>query len=379
MEFSLKNSVKTVIETIEKAGGEAYIVGGCVRDLLLSRTPEDFDITTSLLPEEIINLFEKTVCTGLKHGTVTVIVNNDNVEVTTFRTDGTYSDSRHPESVNFVKNISEDLSRRDFTINAMAYNDKVGLIDLNGGLEDLNKKILRTVGEPKKRFEEDALRILRLFRFSAQLGFKIEESTLKTALDMADLLQNISRERIAAELFKAICSDYPSNINPLLEIGAFEFCKIKRGKISSDISLLPRERILRFYKFTQLLNSDPIIVAKELKTDKKLSLLCTEIKDIIDRPPDSITSCKLLLKDYSIEAVKLSLTLNCISDEIVNSTISCSEPYLISHLNINGDDLKQLGIKGKMIGKTLNELLVFVINHPDKNTKKDLINLICNN
>lgn len=379
MEFSLKNSVKTVIETIEKAGGEAYIVGGCVRDLLLSRKPEDFDIATSLLPDEILNLFPKTFSTGLKHGTVTVVIDKENIEVTTFRTDGAYSDSRHPECVNFVKNISDDLARRDFTINAMAYNDKVGLIDLNGGLNDLNKKILRTVGNPKKRFKEDALRILRLFRFSAQLGFKIEENTLNTALDMANLLQNISRERIATELFKTICSDYPSNINPILEIGAFEFCKIKRGKITSDLSLLPRERNLRFYEFIHQLNSDPILVAKELKTDKKLLAICMEINDIIDSPPNSFTNCKLLLKDYSIEAVKYSLWLNGMNDEIVKNTINRGEPYLINHLMINGNDLKQLGINGKSIGKTLNDLLVYVINHPDKNTKKDLLNFICNN
>ncbi len=378
MDFSLKNSVKTVINTIENVGGEAYIVGGCVRDILLSRTPEDFDVTASLLPEEILSLFPKTVATGLKHGTVTVIIDNENIEVTTFRTDGTYSDSRHPESVNFVKNINEDLARRDFTINAMAYSDNIGLIDLYGGQDDLNNKILRTVGNPEKRFKEDALRILRLFRFSAQLGFRIEECTLKTALMMADSLKNISRERIATELFKALCSDYPTKINPLLKIGALEFCGIKSGEITDDIALLPKERNIRFYKFSKQLNSEHSLITEHLKTDKKLSLICKEIDAIIDKPPISITDCKLLLKDYSSEAVKSTLILNGRSDEIVANTKSSGEPYQLSQLNINGEDLKKLGINGKSIGKTLEELLLFVIHYPEKNTKAELIKLISN-
>lgn len=378
MDFSLKNSVKTVINTIEKVGGEAYIVGGCVRDILLSRTPEDFDVTTSLLPEEILSLFPKTVATGLKHGTVTVIIDSENIEVTTYRTDGTYTDSRHPENVNFVKNINEDLARRDFTINAMAYNDITGLIDLFGGQDDINNKILRTVGNPEKRFNEDALRILRLFRFSSQLGFQIEEHTLKTALKMADSLKNISRERIAAELFKALCSDYPTKINPLLKIGALEFCGIKSGEITDDLALLPKERNIRFYKFAKQLNSEHILITQQLKTDKKLSLICKEVDDIIDKQPISITDCKLLLKDYSAEAIKTMLILSGKSDEIVTNTIHSGEPYQLSQLKINGDDLKKLGISGKSIGKTLDELLLFVIKHPEKNTKAELIKLISN-
>ncbi len=378
MDFSLKNSVKTLIDTIENVGGEAYIVGGCVRDILLSRTPEDFDVTTSLLPEEILSIFPKTVATGLKHGTVTVIIDKENIEVTTYRTDGTYSDSRHPENVNFVKNINEDLARRDFTINAMAYNDSIGLIDLFGGQEDIKNKILRTVGNPEKRFKEDALRILRLFRFSAQLDFQIEEHTLKTALKMADSLKNISRERIATELFKALCSDHPTRINPLLKIGALQFCGIKSGEITDDIALLPKERNIRFYKFANQLSSDHTLIAQQLKTDKKLSLICNEIDDIINKPPISITDCKLLLKDYSIEAVRSALILNGKSDEIVTNTINLCEPYQLSQLDINGDDLKKLGISGKLIGKTLEKLLLFVIHHPEKNTKAELIEFISN-
>lgn len=379
MDFSLKNSVKNVIKTIENVGGEAYIVGGCVRDIMLSRSPEDFDITTSLLPEEILKLFPKTVATGLKHGTVTVIMDKENIEVTTFRTDGTYLDSRHPENVNFVKNINEDLARRDFTINAMAYNENKGLVDLYDGQNDIKNKILRTVGDPRKRFEEDALRILRLFRFSAQLGFEIEEETLNTALNMSYLLKNISSERIANELFKTICSDNPTKINPLLEIGALEFCGIKKGILEEAISNLPKERNIRFYKFADILNSSPTKIAEQLKTDKKLITVCEEVSKIISNPPSTTTDCKLLLKDFSVEAVKDCLLLNGQSQTLVDKTISSHEPYLISHLNVNGDDLKKNGICGKKIGEALNKILIYVIHHPENNEKQKLLEFISNN
>ncbi len=378
MLFSLKNSVKTVIETIENAGGEAFIVGGCVRDILLSRTPEDFDVTTSLLPEEIITLFPKTVATGLKHGTVTVILDKENIEVTTYRTDGNYTDSRHPENVYFVKNISEDLARRDFTINAMAYNENKGIIDLYKGQDDLNNRILRTVGDPKKRFKEDALRILRLFRFSAQLGFNIEENTLKTALIMTPLLKNISRERIAVELFKTICSDYPTRINPLLETGALEFCGLGKGVLNENICSLPKDRNVRFYKLANDLKSNAAEISAQLKTDKKLSTLCKEIDAIINTSPTTRLQCKLLLKDFSAEAVKDCLILNGNDETLLNDTLNSGEPFLISHLNINGEDLLKLGVSGKAIGESLNKILTYVIKNPDKNNKESLIKFISN-
>ena len=185
-------NVEFVIETLQKNGYEAYVVGGCVRDMLTGKTPHDFDVTTDATPEEVIKLFEKTVPTGIKHGTVTVLIGGTPVETTTYRTEGNYKDHRRPESVSFVKSLREDLSRRDFTVNAMAYNSKDGVKDYFSGREDIEKSILRAVGDPEKRFNEDALRILRLFRFSSVLKFKPDGATLAAALKFADLLKEIS-------------------------------------------------------------------------------------------------------------------------------------------------------------------------------------------
>ena len=197
MRFSIPSKIEYVLSVLHNAGHKAYIVGGCVRDLLCGKEPHDFDITTSALPQEVSALFEKTVETGIKHGTVTVIIDRTPIEVTTFRTEGAYINHRRPDSVSFVSAVDEDLSRRDFTVNAMCYNHSEGLIDLFGGKADIENRILRAVGEPKARFCEDALRILRLFRFAATLGFSIEEKTLSAAIECAPFLKSISAERIA--------------------------------------------------------------------------------------------------------------------------------------------------------------------------------------
>ena len=188
MKISIPQPASQIIKTLSAHGYEAYVVGGCVRDMLMDITPHDYEITTSASPEIILSLFEKTVPTGIKHGTVTVINSGFAAEVTTYRTDGEYSDHRRPERVTFVKSLKEDLARRDFTVNAIAYNENEGIKDFFGGREDIINKILRAVGEPKKRFCEDALRILRLFRFASVLEFTPEEATLKNALKCAPLL-----------------------------------------------------------------------------------------------------------------------------------------------------------------------------------------------
>ena len=202
--LSIPENAALVIDRLMQNGYEAYIVGGCVRDSLLGLAVSDFDITTAAPPEKVIELFEKTVPTGIKHGTVTVIIENEPIEVTTFRTEGIYKDSRHPENVEFVSDLKEDLSRRDFTVNAIAYDGDDGIIDLYGGLEDIKTRTLRTVRNPDERFCEDALRIMRLFRFASQLGFSIEENTEKSALSKLASLENISAERVFAELKKML-------------------------------------------------------------------------------------------------------------------------------------------------------------------------------
>lgn len=208
-----------IIETLTAAGFEAYVVGGCVRDSILGRVPEDWDITTSARPQQVKALFPHTVDTGLRHGTVTVLLNGEGFEVTTYRIDGKYEDSRHPREVIFTPSLKEDLRRRDLTVNAMAYNDQRGLVDLYGGLEDIRDKVIRCVGDPLERFGEDALRILRAIRFCAQLGYTLEESTKEAIRQLAPTLANISAERIQTELVKLLISPHPDHLREAYTYG----------------------------------------------------------------------------------------------------------------------------------------------------------------
>ncbi len=219
MKIPIPEKVNTIIEVLARNGFEAYAVGGCVRDSLLNRTPEDWDITTSANPFEVKQLFHRTVDTGIQHGTVTVLMDKEQFEVTTYRLDGEYEDNRHPKEVQFTSSLQEDLRRRDFTINAMAYNPDQGIIDLFGGAEDLKQGLIRCVGSAKERFDEDALRILRAIRFSAQLDFKIEEETLSAVQEKVEHLKNISAERIRVELTKLLISDHPDRLRILYETG----------------------------------------------------------------------------------------------------------------------------------------------------------------
>ena len=217
--LTIPENVKIILKILNSAGHEAYIVGGCVRDAILGRTPGDWDITTSAMPEEVKALFRRTVDTGIKHGTVTVLIGGEGYEVTTYRIDGEYEDGRHPKQVTFTRSLSEDLLRRDFTINAMAYHPGTGLVDLFGGKEDLDARIIRAVGVPDDRFDEDALRILRAVRFSAQLDFGIEPATMKSIADHAENLRLISAERIRVELTKTLISDHPEKFMTFHETG----------------------------------------------------------------------------------------------------------------------------------------------------------------
>lgn len=219
MKILLPQQVQQIIETLEAAGYEAYAVGGCVRDRLLGREPNDWDITTSATPQQVKALFRRTVDTGIAHGTVSVLLPGGQYEVTTYRIDGEYTDSRHPASVVFTDSLTEDLRRRDFTINAMAYNETRGLVDVFGGISDLENKIVRCVGDARERFGEDALRMLRAVRFAAQLGFTVEESTQDAIREMAGSLEHISAERIQTELVKLLVSPHPEELVRAYELG----------------------------------------------------------------------------------------------------------------------------------------------------------------
>ena len=217
--IQLPEKVNIIIQTLQAHGYEAYAVGGCVRDSILGRVPDDWDITTSATPFETKELFARTFDTGIEHGTITVLLEKDAFEVTTYRVDGKYEDSRHPKEVTFTRSLREDLLRRDFTINAMAYNDTEGLVDIFGGIEDLQAKTIRCVGNAMERFSEDALRIMRAVRFAAQLGFEIEEETRKAITELAPTLINISAERIQVELIKMLVSPNPGLLRTAYELG----------------------------------------------------------------------------------------------------------------------------------------------------------------
>lgn len=219
MYIDIPKDVKNIIDIFRENGYEAYAVGGCVRDALLKRIPKDWDITTSAKPEDIKRLFSKTIDTGIAHGTVTVRMSGESYEVTTYRIDGKYEDNRHPDSVTFTASLKEDLKRRDFTINAMAYAPDEGIIDIYGGVKDLNDGIIRCVGNPKERFDEDALRTLRAVRFAGQLGFNIEPETLEAVKEAAVRINNVSSERIRVEISKLIASEFPDRLLLAYETG----------------------------------------------------------------------------------------------------------------------------------------------------------------
>lgn len=223
IKINIPEDVHIIINTLNLAGHEAYIVGGCVRDTLMGREPKDWDINTSAKPEEVKKLFPKTYDTGLQHGTVSVRMGKETYEITTYRIDGGYSDFRRPDQVTFTSNLKEDLLRRDFTINAMAYHPKQGIIDYYGGQEDLQSETIRCVGTPSERFHEDALRMLRALRFSAQLDFRIEKATGNAIRMMCGLLQHVSWERIHDEVNKILLSEHPERIEQVYEYGLMQY------------------------------------------------------------------------------------------------------------------------------------------------------------
>ena len=383
--IKIPENIKYVIETLTNNNFEAYIVGGCVRDMLMGKKPDDYDITTSATPQEVINLFEKTVPTGIKHGTVTVIIDNKNVEVTTFRADGEYNDSRHPNNVEFVKSLKQDLARRDFTVNAMAFNDKVGLVDFFGGRDDINKGILRTVGNPKARFSEDALRILRLFRFASVLNFDIEKDTLNSALTLCKTLENISCERIFTELKKAIKGKNPKAIAPLINSGGLKFLNINEFTKFDILKISSHNENLCIFSFLYFSSLNVLETLSILKSDNNLKSYCNYMLKLINKPlPKNKFELKELLSVFPLEIVKDYFTLrNLVFDEnpinaelMLEEIFEKNEPYLISHLKINGNDLKNLNVKDTEIGLKLETLRKLVSENPEKNEKEILIEFI---
>lgn len=384
MAFLLPKCVENCIDVLNNNGYEAFCVGGAVRDMLMGKQPKDFDIATNCHPQDTAKLFSHTIPTGIKHGTVTVVIDNTPIEVTTYRTEGGYFDSRHPDSVNFVNNIKEDLSRRDFTVNAIAYNHLDGIVDYFGGKEDIDKKILRTVGNSETRFSEDALRIMRLFRFASQLGFSIENDTHLGAKEKMPLLEKISAERIFAELTKLLLGEYIEKSKMFFELGALKFCGIRKCDITR-LSSLPADMLTRFAALMILSNADYTVVTANLKTDNQLKENLGKIMALYNNavPKNSIdikeALCFAGLDNFRVY-LNLINTLDGVSCDDINRKLSLvvenNEPYRICDLAVSGEDIKALGYSGKVIGEKLEFLRREVIGNPELNSKSSLISLI---
>lgn len=435
MRIEMPAHVEQIIEVLNGSGFEAYAVGGCVRDALLDREPGDWDITTSAAPMEVKRLFPRTVDTGLQHGTVTVLMDHCGYEVTTYRIDGEYEDGRHPKSIEFTSSLTEDLKRRDFTINAMAYSHESGIIDEFGGMEDLRGGIIRCVGRAMDRFNEDALRILRAIRFSAQLGFDIEEETKKAISVIAPNLQKVSMERIQVELTKLLVSDHPEAFCKVWETGVSavvlpEFDAMMECSQNNPyhnitvgehtlkmLALIPNDRVLRW---TALLHDTGKLVTKRAEADGReffpnhAEAGAAAAKDILKRfkmDNEIIDKASRLIRWHAYpfhgDRICVRRALNQIGDDIFADLLIVMEAdtraqsqfeqqlrldeldkvraiyqmiladgdcYSLKGLAVNGNDLMAAGIRpGKHMGALLNRLLGDVIENQEANTREELL------
>ncbi len=436
MKIEMPMDVKNIIETLEANGHEAFAVGGCVRDTLLLRAPGDWDITTSAKPEEVKALFSHTIDTGIQHGTVTVMKNHVGYEVTTYRIDGEYEDARHPKEVIFTANLVEDLKRRDFTINAMAYNDRVGIVDKFDGIRDLEEKVIRCVGEPRERFSEDALRMLRAIRFAAQLGFSIDEKTKEAIKELAPTLAKVSKERIAVELIKILVSDHPEEIRTAYELGLtrvfipeFDIAmqtaqhnphhKYTVGEHSivamQHVQAEKRIRLImllhdlakplvvttdvagdaHFVGHTQAGANMAKEILKRLKFDNAtIDFVYRMIKHHDDRPPmDHMALVRRRISEIGLENMPMMIEIKR-ADILAQSDYHfqekmgyvddlehvyqevVSKKYCVDKkdLCVNGRDLMEMGMKpGEGIGVLLDILFNDVINDPTQNDREKLL------
>ena len=384
-----------IIEKLNSAGYSAYAVGGCVRDTLLGILPHDWDITTSALPEAVLEVFgdEHTIPTGLKHGTITVMMHHEPYEITTFRIDGAYSDSRHPESVTFSDRISDDLSRRDFTINALAWNKHSGVVDCFSGIEDLKAGVIRAVGDPKTRFEEAALRILRGYRFAAQLGFKIEEETRNALRSEAYRLKNISRERISSEFCRLVAAKGAHSVLKMLESdGIFPYILDGATYHLPDPSVFDRitevpptaeDRIAFLIR-----GYDPMAITGWLRGLRLSNRQHKDIVTLIDADGYASAAAtpyeaRRMLAAYG-ELSERALTIAALHGvtnteekrELIRTARENGDCVAIASLAVNGKDLIREGIaKGAQIGKVLSALLDAVLHDPTQNTPEALIEI----
>ncbi len=383
VKIDLPDEVLNVLKKINDFGYEAYIAGGAVRNFLLKKDIFDYDITTNATPDKIKEIFNKTFDTGIKHGTVTVVTKNYNIEVTTYRVDKEYKDHRRPENVEFTLSLLNDLARRDFTINALVYNPNEGIKDAFFGMEDIKNKIIRAVNDANIRFYEDALRILRGVRFSCTLGFDIEENTLNAMVKNADYLCDISVERIREEFTKIIFSEHLENILPLLNTDIFE-------KIMPDIKKLDNKDIEKiknapndfcikwalFIYYTNKPNYENILKKYKFSNEEK-----RKISFFIKNSDKNFDFDKVKLKYFMKDCVgyinEFCKFLNVIEksfpERLYSKILKNNEPYTVKMLDVTGNDIKTIANNDKIIGKILDALLDFVIQNPKNNTKDTLL------
>lgn len=438
MTITLPQDVKFILNTLQNAGYEAYAVGGCVRDSILGRIPDDWDITTSAKPLEVKELFPKSFDTGIQHGTITVLINHVGYEVTTYRIDGEYEDGRHPKQVQFTPNLIEDLKRRDFTINAMAYNDEEGLVDCFEGLKDIENKVIRCVGDPYERFNEDALRIMRAVRFAAQLGYDIDVTTKQAVRDLAPNLSKISVERINVELTKLLVSKHPEMMRDLYEVGITaivlpEFDLTMKTEQNNPhhcynvgehtihaLMNVREDKVLRlaallhdfgkpqckttgesgrdhFYGHPAVSEELAKAILRRLRYDNDTIAKVSRLvlyhdyrmgdgrkgtrkamskvgEDLFDMLLELQHADILAQSDYGREEKLENLSRVRKDVEAIRAQSECVS---LKTLAVTGNDLIHAGMKpGKEIGETLTRLLEVVLENPERNTKEELLELV---
>lgn len=394
----IPKGAKTIIQVLNDNAHDAYVVGGCVRDSILGRDPGDWDITTSAHPQDVKRLFRRTVDTGIEHGTVTVLMDDGEYEVTTYRIDGKYTDARHPDSVEYTDDLTEDLRRRDFTINAMAYSDGKGLVDAYGGMEDLSAHVIRCVGDPDERFEEDALRILRAVRFAAQLGFDIEEHTARAIKNHVPRLALVSKERVFAEMNKALCSEHPEALALIYTQGmessiseSFPLIREDAAAGMRQAAYLRKERYLRWAALMRELSpKDAERILRELKSDvdtiRHVRMLVkvlkehtpvrpAEIRRLLNKIGPDLFEDMIALKRFGFgrfarEDYDRSLTE-------FYGILERGDAYTVKALKISGADLIANGVQpGPHMGDILSGMLEAVIENPSLNTKEQLLGML---
>lgn len=404
--FQLPKNVQIIIDELNRAGYEAYAVGGCVRDMLLFKEPQDWDITTSATPEKMKEIFPKTIDTGIQHGTITVRMGGESYEVTTYRIDGEYEDGRHPKQVQFTSSLREDLRRRDFTINAMAYSDTQGLIDLFEGKKDLKEHRIKAVGNPMERFSEDALRMLRAARFSAQLGFCIEEETKKAMKALAKNLKQVSQERIHTEFIKLLVSPHPEEIMVCYETGLLEqfFPELSDAVGKRDAKELSRLisslqqckpdkdlRLVLLFHFSGESGSEAAVMAEKvlrrLKLDGNTINRTTHLLRYLTEYPEGdmvamrhyFSQVTLKYAEDLVYLKKLLQGEEAIAEleKALYRIIENRECIDIKELAITGSDLLALGVQqGREVGEWLKTALDYVMERPECNEKEILTDYI---